>query len=388
MKLKAALGWSLMYTSGPERETGAAWMAASELAEHNRDTDYRLRALWGLWAGTINNGEFRAAVGLARRFSEAALDNADRAVGDRMMGVCLHFLGDQPEARRHIERMLDRYVLPSSRSHVVRFQFDQQVTARITLSRVLWLQGFADEALRVCERNIEHALSIDHTLSLCNALAQGSCPVALLAGMLPLAGRFATMLLQQTERHSLHIWHSYGQCFKGELLIKGGDLAAGLPLLQAGIRELRQAKFVQYYIAFLLILAESLAKAGRAGEGVEVINEALERSAEKDERWCAAELLRVKGELLLQAAVPYAADQAEALFAEALSQAGQQGALSWELRTAASVARLRRSQGRADAARDVLAEVYARFTEGFATADLRMAESLLHELGGSLPSGG
>src|SRR5262249_44920696 len=160
------------------------------------------RALWGLWAGTINNGEFRAAVGLARRFSEAALDNADRAVGDRMMGVCLHFLGDQPEARRHIERMLDRYVPPSSRSHVVRFQFDQQVTARITLSRVLWLQGFADEALRVCERNIEHALSIDHTLSLCNALAQGSCPVALLAGMLPLAGRFATMLLQQTERHS------------------------------------------------------------------------------------------------------------------------------------------------------------------------------------------
>jgi predicted ATPase/DNA-binding winged helix-turn-helix (wHTH) protein len=385
MKLKAALGWSLMYTSGPERETGAAWMAALELAEHNRDTDYRLRALWGLWAGTINNGQFRAAVGLAQRFSEAAVDDADRAVGDRMMGVCLHFLGDQPEARRHIERMLGRYVPPPSRSHVVRFQFDQQVTARITLSRVLWLQGFADEALRVCESNIQHALSIDHTLSLCNALVQGACPVALLAGVLPLAERFTTILLQQTERHSLHIWHSYGQCFKGELLIKGGDLDAGLPLLQAGIRELRQAKFVQYYTAFLLTLAEGLAKAGHAGEGVEVINEALERSANNEERWCAAELLRVKGELLLQAAVPHAADQAEAQFTEALGQARQQGALSWELRTAASVARLRRGQGRADTARDILGQVYARFTEGFATADLRMAASLLRELAESLP---
>jgi predicted ATPase len=384
MKLQAALGWSLMYTSGPERETGAAWTAALQLAEHNRDTDYRLRALWGLWAGTVNNGDFRAALALAQRFNEAAaaaVDDADRAIGDRLMGVCLHFLGDQPEARRHIERMLGRYVPPPSRSHVVRFQFDQQVTARITLSRVLWLQGFADQALRVSDSNIEHALSIDHTLSLCNALVQGACPVALLAGMLPLAERLITMLLQQTERHALQIWHSYGRCFKGELLTKRGDLDAGLPLLSAGISELRQAKFVQYYTAFLCILAESLAKAKRVGEGIEVINEALARSAANEERWCTAELLRVKGELLLQSALPNTMDQAEKLFAASLDQARQQGALSWELRTAASVARLKRQQGRVGDAGEVLARIHSRFTEGFTTVDLQMAESLLRELG-------
>ncbi len=383
MKLQAALGWSRMYTSGPERDTGAAWSAALELAERNGDTDYGLRALWGLWAGTINNGDFRAALALARRFNEAsarAVDEADRAIGDRLIGVCLHFLGDQPNARRHVERMLSRYVAPSSRSHVVRFQFDQKVTARITLSRILWLQGFPEQALRVSEDNIEQALSIDHVLSLCNALVQGACPVALLAGALPLAERFTTMLLDQTERHSLKIWHSYGQCFKGERLIKGGDLQGGLQQLRAGIFDLRHAKFVQYYTAFLWVLAESLAAAKRAAEGLEVIDEALARSATTGERWCVPELLRVKGELLLQAGRSDAAQQAATLYAESLEMAQQQQALSWELRTAASIARLQRHLGRASNAHKQLASVYSRFTEGFTSADVVMAKSLLDEL--------
>ena len=176
------------------------------------------RALWGLWAGTINNGEFRAALALAKRFDNlaaVAADGADRHIGDRLIGVCLHFLGDQRSARRHIERLLGRYITPVNRSHAVRFQFDQQITARITLSRVLWLQGFADRAMRVVEDNMHHAQSTNHILSLCNALVQGSCPVALLAGALAPAERFTSMLIEQTERHSLEIWHSYGKCFKG-----------------------------------------------------------------------------------------------------------------------------------------------------------------------------
>lgn len=386
MKLQTALGWSLMYTSGPQRETGAAWAAALELADQNHDTDYRLRALWGLWAGSVNNGEFNAARVLAQRFKEvaaSAIDDADRAVGDRMMGVCLHFIGEQHEARRYIERMLSRYSPPPSRSHVVRFQFDQQVTARITLSRILWLQGFADQALRVSESNIEHALSIDQILSLCNALVQGACPVALLAGNLPLADRFTAMLLRETERHSIQIWHAYGQCFRGELLFKIGDIEAGLSLLQAGINELGHAKFVQYYDAFLMTLAESLAAVNRVAEGVEVINEAIARSEINDERWCTPELLRVKGELVLKAEHSDATDKAENLFAQSLGLAREQQALSWELRAATSTARLHLGQGRVGDGSKILADVYSRFTEGFATEDLRIADSLLRELGGS-----
>ena len=69
------------------------------------------------------------------------------------------FLGEQTSARGYIERMLERYVAPVNRSDVVRFQFDQRVTARITLSRVLWLQGFADQAMRTVAGAIDDALA-------------------------------------------------------------------------------------------------------------------------------------------------------------------------------------------------------------------------------------
>src|SRR5262249_57231189 len=132
---------------------------------------YKLRRLWGLWASHYNNGEYREALAFAKRFSALAVksaDSSDSHIGDRMIGVVLHFLGDQVGARHHIERMLDRYVTPANRSHIVRFQFEQRVTARITLARVLWLQGFADQALGLVESNIDESLALDHPPSLCH----------------------------------------------------------------------------------------------------------------------------------------------------------------------------------------------------------------------------
>ena len=382
MQLHAALGWSLMYASGPARETGAAWTTALELAESLDDTDYRLRALWGLWDGRINNAEFGEALALAQRFCTAAnnADPADRLVGDRILGASLHFLGDQTGARRHIERMLSRYVTPVNRSDVVRFQFDQRVTARITLARVLWLQGFADEAMRTVESIIDDALSIKHTLSLCNALAQAACPVALLAGDLPAAERFIVMLVDHTARHALDVWHAYGRCFKGMLLVRRGDVDNGLRLLGGAVDELREARFVQYQTAFLRGLAEGFAAAGQRTHGLAAIDEALGRCEVTEERWAMAELLRIRGELLLLHDAPSVAAAAEEHFLHALDWARRQGALSWELRSATSLARLHHRQGRTTQARKLLAPVYRRFTEGFATADLASAKALLDAL--------
>ena len=121
MQLYAALGWSQTYTSGSTRETEASFATALELAESLGDTDYQLRALWGLWASRMINGEVRLALDLARRFhklSARSADPADAAIGDRMLAVSLHFLGDQGGAREHIERMLARYVASASQSHI------------------------------------------------------------------------------------------------------------------------------------------------------------------------------------------------------------------------------------------------------------------------------
>jgi predicted ATPase len=93
-----------------------------------------------------------------------------------------------------------------------------------------------------------------------------------------------------------------------------------------------------------------------------------------------AELLRIKGELIILEGAADAAAAAEGHFQRALDWAGRQQALSWKLRTATSLARLWRDQNRSAEARKLLGSVYDRFTEGFDTADLRQAKSLLEHL--------
>jgi predicted ATPase len=371
-------------TAGAERSAGA-WKTALGLAEGLGDADYQLRALWALWVDRQNHGEFREAIALARRFralaATAAPDPADRLVGDRMIGSSLHFLGDQAGARERTERMLGRYVAPVRRSHAVRFQFDQRVTARMTLARVYWLQGFPDRAVREVEGSVADALPLGHALTLCTALALGACPVALLAGDLAAAGPFAAMLRRSTAEHALDVWRALADCAEGELLVRRGDPEAGLELLRPAADEVRRAGFVFYFTAFLGALAQGLAGTGRPDEALAAVEEALERCARTGEGWCLAELQRLRGEALAGRGAPDAAAAAEAAFQESLRTARGQGALSWELRSATSLAGLWRGRGRHREARDLLAPVRARFEEGFGTADLLRATGLLEELG-------
>jgi len=111
-----------------------------------------------------------------------------------------------------------------------------------------------------------------------------------------------------------------------------------------------------------------------------MIEEANARSERTEECWPIAELLRVKGELLLLQGAPGAAVVAEDHFRQALDWARRQSALSWELPAAASLARLLRDQGRSANAVALLQPVYDRFTEGFDTADLKAAKALLDAL--------
>ena len=176
------------------------------------------------------------------------------------------------------------------------------------------------------------------------------------------------------------MWQVYGRCFKGMLLIKRDGLDVGLPLLGAAVDELRNARFVQYYAAFLAALAEGLAGAGQTVRGLAVVDEGLALSDKSEERWILPELLRLKGELALGQDAPNAAAVAEDHFQQSLQWARRQGARAWELRSATSLARLRHRQRRTSEARKLLAPVYGGFTEGFDTADLVTANALLKAL--------
>ena len=383
MQLYAALGASRMYTKGPVPETGAAWTHALELAESLGDAAYQLSALWGLSFYRSISGEHRTELALAHRFCGIAAsrtDPADLRVGDRMVGTSLHYLGDQVGARHHIERMLARSTPSIDRVRLYRFQFDQSSAARCILAHALWLQGFPEQAVRTAQSSVDGARASDHALSMCNALAQAACPIALFVGDLPTAERFVAMLVEHSERHALAVWQIWARCLRGVLLIRREEAVTGLSLLRAALEELRRTGYVLRYTGLLGVFAEGLGGVGQVSEGLMAIGEALARSERTEGRWNMAELLRIKGELLLLENAADAAVAAEDHFRQALDWARRQGALSWELRCATSLARLRRDQARHEEAHELLASVYDRFTEGFATADLRAAKALIDEL--------
>jgi predicted ATPase/DNA-binding winged helix-turn-helix (wHTH) protein len=380
MELHAALGFpSMRAMSGPPSGP-AAWSTVLTIAEGLGDMDYQLRALWALWMARMNAGEPQLALELADRFCrlETTHEIAEQRIGERLRARSLHMLGRQGEALRELTVMLDRYVAPALRSHVARFQYDQSVLARVTLGRILWVQGYPDRAFREMASNITQALDRGHVLSLTHALADGACPVALLVGDLAAAEQFTALLEENTRARSLDVWHSYAECFRGELLIRRGEGAAGVMLLQRAVGVLRQSGFVLYRTAFLCSLALGLASIQRTDEALTVIEDALDQCVRTGEAWCQSELLRIRGRLLIQ---QQDEPSAEICFRRSLQQAKEQGALSWALRVALDLARLLRSQDRANEAVKELAPIHASFTEGFGTSDVAAASTLLAELG-------
>jgi predicted ATPase/DNA-binding winged helix-turn-helix (wHTH) protein len=383
MKLRAAVGESVVYSGGfASPEAGTAYTRALEIAESLDDAEYQLRALWGVWTYHSANGRNRVALELAQKFHALAAerpDPNDRLVCEGMIGVSQHFLGNLPSARRHLEHVLGGYVTPDQKSHITHFQTDQRVVLGDFLARVLWQQGFPDQATRTAQSNVEAARAANHTIWLCQALVHAACPLALLTGDLAAAEHYSTMLLDHSTRHALALWRAYGRSFRGVLVIQRGDVITGLQLLRAGFDEIGEAGFAIFrLIAFLM--ADALGRAGQNADGLATIEEAIARADLTDERWAMAELMRVKGELLLLQGAPGAAAAAEDHFRQALDWAHRQGALSWELRAATSLARWLRNRGRAAEALDALRPVYDRFTEGFATADFLAAKALLQEL--------
>jgi predicted ATPase len=154
----------------------------------------------------------------------------------------------------------------------------------------------------------------------------------------------------------------------------------GVTVLRAFLDNCEKTGWKPAYPEYLGVLAEGLAGLGRYAEAIAMADRALAAADHGGERWYVAELLRIKGEFLLQEAGDNSILVAEGWFREALRLARKQGALSWELRTAFSLASLKVRQGRRDQARQILAPIYNRFTEGFETADLRSARTMLESL--------
>ncbi len=383
MQLLAALGAALVWTKGPGPEADAAFANALGIAEALNDADYQIRILWGLWSSHFNSGRIQISLETAKRLRDVAAGHGDMAaalVGERTIGMSLFYLGDHTNSRHYAESMLRRYLRPSDRSHIIRFQFDPRIVCRTLLSKLLWAQGFPDQAMDEARGVVDEATAVGHPMSLALALAQGACPVTLLCGDLVAAERFIDVLLEHTADHALDLWHAWGACFGAMLLIARGNTEAGLRTLHGLLDELPQGAFFAHYAGIHATLAQALGRVGAVSRAHATIDEALMRAERDEERWYTAEFMRIKGELLGLDNTARARREAADQFRRSLERANRQQALSWELRTSMSLARLHQGQGQIVKARSALAPVYVQFKEGFQTADLTAAKALLEEL--------
>jgi predicted ATPase len=158
-------------------------------------------------------------------------------------------------------------------------------------------------------------------------------------------------------------------------MIARGELKAGIELLQSSLPRLHADRYELYASAFVAELSQGLAASGRLPDALKVLNETIARVEPEGAAFDMPELLRLRGELEARAGDLKAA---EVSFAASIALAEQQGALSWRLRTEMSLARFRRRKDLPNALAGVT-ETYARFSEGFETADLKAARLMLEE---------
>lgn len=332
MQLYAVAGWPRMRAIQGIPSGAEAWKQALELAVELGDVDYQSRALWALWVDSVNSGAATQSLVLADRFAavaEKSDDPQDGLIALRLRGRSLHFLGRFGESRRETERMLERYEPPPSRSHLIRFQYDQRLTAKITLARDLWLEGHGETALTLIAEMIAEAEALDHTLTLAHVLSDGACFIALWSGDLALAARYTAMLRAQTTLHALDVWRTYAEAFDAEILIRRGAAREGIGPLRRAIGALETGGFVLYRAAFAGVLAEGLIACGRGEEAEEAAAAAIDRCAGSGEAWCLPELMRIRG---LALSATGRLREAQSIRAEALGLARAQGAGFWERR--------------------------------------------------------
>jgi len=352
---------------------------ASELLGKVRDSPEIFPILIAIWGAEFARGRLFQARALAERLTILAGQSGFPmaiAGAASAMGATSFWSGDLRTARENLETAVEIY--NSDLETFLPLPHVAVVPSRCQLSWVLWVTGYPDQAAaRVAEaRALAERLGRPHSIAMA---LQFSIALGGLMGDARDIQLNCEALLEISRTHGFPQWIGAGEMSLGTQLIESGDAEQGFPMLRRGLEELRDAGGDLVYRYGLVLLADACLTAGRFDEGIAALDECASHLETEGEKMYEAELLRLRGELTLKASGDRAV--AEQLFRNAISVARAQGAKSWELKTATSLAHLLAATGCRDEASAALAPVYGWFTEGFSTRDLIAAKSLLDTLG-------
>jgi predicted ATPase/DNA-binding winged helix-turn-helix (wHTH) protein len=378
MVLQEALALSSMFTKGNGDEVRAAIERGLALAETLGDRDHQLQLLAGLNIFLTRIGDFRGALAVAERgIAVARAARSGLIVSEWMLGVSYHLVGNQVAAQRYCEGGMAT-ALELGQLDTDFFGYDHRIRALVALARAFWLRGYSEQALRTAQQTIDEAARRDHPVSVCISLIYAA-PVFLWRGDWGRAADLIERLIAYAGRYSLAPYRAVGMALRGELAVARDDAKAGLILLRNALETLRAEQHNILATVFASAMAEGLRKTGQLDEALTIISDAIAWATGCETTFDLAELLRIKGQILATMRRANWTSATDCLM-QSLAVAKEQSALAWELRSATALARLLAENGQRDQARNTLASVYDRFTEGFETADLRIARHLIRDL--------
>jgi predicted ATPase len=353
---------------------------ARELCRGSTKPDQMFMMMWGNWASRIVSGEFRSCTDLAAELVRTAQDLND---GGSMFealyaeGATRFYRGDFAGAYESCSKAVNEFEdQERTKAWAALTHHNSSIMHRCYIAMSLWHLGYPEQAQKIIREGVDMARSHGQPFGLCIALHQ--------EGWLHSDCRFGvegyTSGREESEvasKHGFPMWRATGQIWAGAGLLRQGLAAEALPLLQQGLESYRSTGSAISVSHYLCVLGEACMRTEEFAAAREAIDEGITIVDRNDERYQEAELQRLKGELLLAETNDAAA--AEECFRRAIYTARGQRSLAGELRAAMSLARFWLTQGRHAEAREMLAPVYAKYTEGFTMPDLVDSRALLRE---------
>jgi len=405
LTLQLALGPPFLMIKGPTAlEVEHAYTRAQDLCQQVGDSPQLFAVLVGLWRFYLNQAKFRTAHELGERCFTLAQRVQDPALlqeAHLMLGSTLFFLGELVSAISHLEQGIALYDSYRGRSLALNRGTDPGVICLSRASWTLWMLGYPDRALTrshealALAQQLSHAYTLGYALNYATLLHKWRREVRLVRELTE------TEIVLSREQGFVE-YVAGGMIRRGWTLAEQGSAEEGIVQLREGL-AMRRAMGTELGVPlFLAMLAEAYGKGEQPEAGLRILDEAFAEAHRNMERYHEAELLRLKGELLLQQGIgsggariaPMEAlvtavgathalslqAEVETYFRQAISIARHQQAKSLELRAVMSLSRLWQQQGKREEAHQMLAGVYGWFTEGFDTPDLQEAKALLEDL--------
>ena len=364
-------------------EVQAVYDRALELCQGLGDASEYFAALHGMWWLRYTRGDAKIACTLAEqlvRLAERRGDTALRIAAHRAFGYSLTFIGNLTAARDQFEQGIALYDPETHGALASRHGGADPGVACLAMSQLtLWALGYPDQALRRGPEALAIARRLGHPMGECWSLLSAAMLHQLL-GEPKAAQERADAVLRLATDQAFELYIGWATPLAAWEPAVEGENEDGMARIRHGIAVSQARGSVLFKPYWLGLMADAWSRRGQPSKGLEAVAEGLAEIDRCNERLWEAELLRLKGELLLRKKPPEP-KAAEAAFSRAIDVARRQQAKSWELRAATSLSRLWAEWGDREKAVELLAPIANWFTDGFGTNDLRRARELLEELG-------